>query len=191
MSFMEFPHFAWIRQKHGFVDDSRFWLVDTLKSLLLWNRLVIWINILTRASVEGLLWGFFILSLSETKCGLHTGFFLLIDTLKIFSPETTWPNGLIFGMKHLWRTLCRILWIVSHFVFWVLLQLPLWYGFRFIIEGRNGTCRCLNLTVVCWMSHLLFLYLLYSKVVCEWNTRNRSNNICNDNRSYTVFKILF
>ena len=35
-----------------------------------------------------------------------------------------------------------------YFVFRGLLQLPLWYGLWFIVEGRNGTCRCLNITVI-------------------------------------------
>ena len=30
------------------------------------------------------------------------------------------------------------MWSVSRFVFWGLLQLPLLYGFWFIVEGRNG-----------------------------------------------------
>ena len=33
--------------------------------------------------------------------------FWLADTLKIFSFETAWPNGLIFGMEHVWKVLYK------------------------------------------------------------------------------------
>ena len=36
---------------------------------------------------------------------------------------------------------CPVLCLVSQFVFRGLLQLPLWYGLWFIVEGHNGTCR--------------------------------------------------
>ena len=42
--------------------------------------------------------------------------------------------------------------MVSEFVFGGLLQLPSWYGPRFIIEDRNVTCKSLILTVNCWMA---------------------------------------
>ena len=58
-----------------------------------------------------------------------------------------------------------VLCIVSQFVFRGLLQLPLWCGLWFIVEGHNGTYRSLNSMVtwsvaVSWtiMPHLLFLY---------------------------------
>ena len=60
-----------------------------------------------------------------------------------------------------WCVFC----IISHYLFRCHLQLSLWYGLWFIIEGCNGTSRILNSTVIWWlavswtiMPQLLFLY---------------------------------
>ena len=58
----------------------------------------------------------------------------------------------------------RVLWIVSHFVFWGLLQLSVWYGLWFIIAGPYRTCRSFMSTVIYWMAvsgticHISYFY---------------------------------
>ena len=109
MCFMKFPHVVWIRQKKCRHEWFVFLIGWYIKNLLLWNRLAKCINIWYGASMEGIYKDCsFPSDESTSMAAMDNSCFWLPDTLNIFSSETAWPNGLIFGMEHLWKVLYKI-----------------------------------------------------------------------------------
>ena len=88
MCFMKFPHFIPIGQKTWPPWTICFWL-----DLLLWDRLVKWINILYGTSKEGYYKDSSFRPYPSTNMAtMVVSCFWLADTLKIFFSETAWPN---------------------------------------------------------------------------------------------------
>ena len=101
-----FSHFTQIEQKTWQPwQIFCYWLADALENLL-WNGLTKWINMWCRTSLEGPLWSCLISTRShKNNAAMDDSSFSSTDTLKIFSSETSWPNGLLFYLEHLWKAL--------------------------------------------------------------------------------------
>ena len=91
------------------MDDSCFWLADTLKiffSEIAWPKWFIfgmeylW-KVLYKVSS-------FHPDRTKNMAAMDDSCFWLAATFKIFSSETAWPNGLIFSMEHLWKVLYKV-----------------------------------------------------------------------------------
>ena len=92
-SFTMFPHFVLIRQQSWLqqamlVSDCLIFQKSSLKPLGLWNQTI------QETSMGGPLQSFLLLSRLEKKYGCHGQFLFLIGWyFRVFSCETTWPNG--------------------------------------------------------------------------------------------------